>query len=72
MSNMWVVTLTEQLDDSRNLLVVAEHDKPKRGNSSSSNVIANIRDSDVEQFADRLIVSGSRVSHRDSEHATVS
>jgi hypothetical protein len=46
-----VVTFTQELNDSGNLLRVAEEEETESGDGRSSNVVRNVGNSNVEELA---------------------
>lgn len=71
MPDVRVVTLAQQLDHSRDLGMIAEHDESECGNGRSTNIVVGVRDSDMQKLPDCLVVCGTRVSQGDGVHSTV-
>lgn len=72
LSNVRVVTLGEELNDPRDLGRVSEEDETESGDGSSSNVVRHVRDGNVEDLPDGLVVRGSSVGHGDGVDSSVS
>ena len=71
MSNVRVVTLTEELDHPWNLSVVAKHDESECGHGRPTDVIVGVRYGDVQKLPDSLIVGGTSVCQGDRVHSSV-
>lgn len=69
--DMWVVALTQQLNDPWHLCVVPEEYESQTGNSGTTNVVIGIRNRDLQKLSCRLVVACPRVGKTDGVHATV-
>jgi len=50
-----VVTLTEELNDSRHLLRGAEEEKSESSDGRSTNIVGNVGNGDVKEFANSRV-----------------
>lgn len=71
-SDVRVVALTQELNNSRHLLRVAEEEEAERRDGRATNVVRNVRDGNVKEFADRRIRTGAGVCERESVDTAVS
>lgn len=71
MSHMRVVALSKKLDNSRNLSMIAEKHEAESCDCSSSDVVVDVGDSDVQEFPDRFVVPGPCIRQSDREHPSV-
>ena len=71
-SDVRVVALTQELNNSRHLLRVAEEEEAECRDGRATNVVRNVRDGNVEEFADCRIRSGAGVCERESVDTAVS
>lgn len=69
---MGVIALGQQLHNPRHCSVVSEEYKTKSGDSSPSNIVIDIRDSDMEKLLDSLVVTRTRKGEGDGVHTAIS
>lgn len=69
---MRVVTLTQELNDTGDLLRVAEEEESEGGHGRSTNVVRDVRNCNVEELANRRVRSCSGVGESESVHSSVS
>mmetsp|Transcript_6883 Transcript_6883/g.15691 ORF Transcript_6883/g.15691 Transcript_6883/m.15691 type:complete len:647 (+) Transcript_6883:1059-2999(+) len=70
-SDVRIVTLREQLDDSWQLLGAVAEDEAESHDRSTSDVVVHIRDGDVQQLLDGRILGGANVSQSDAEAGSI-
>jgi len=71
-SNMGIVTLAEELDDSGNLARILEQQEGKTGHRSTPDVVGYIGYSDMKKPPDRIVVRGTGVGQGQGVDASVS
>lgn len=72
MSNVWVVTLSEQLHDSRDLGVVSEQHETESSDGGPSDIVINIGNGEMKKLLDHLVATGTSVGEGDGKHSTIS